>query len=59
MKERLHGTPRIFWVKRKTLKYLEVENIWARKLGSLGWEDSLEKGKLPIPIFWPKEFHGL
>jgi hypothetical protein len=32
VKERLSGTLRIFWVKRKTLKYLEVENIWARKL---------------------------
>ena len=26
---------------------------------SLGWEDPLEKGKLPTPIFWPREFHGL
>ena len=27
----------------------------------LGWEDSLEKGKarLPTPVFWPGEFHGL
>ena len=24
---------------------------------SLGWEDSLEKGK--APVFWPGEFHGL
>ena len=26
---------------------------------SLGWEDTLQKGKLPIPVFWPREFHGL
>ena len=26
---------------------------------SLGWEDPLEKGKLPTPVFWPGEFHGL
>ena len=28
---------------------------------SLGWEDPLEKGKakLPTPVFWPEEFHGL
>ena len=26
---------------------------------SLGWEDPLEKGRLPTPIFWPGEFHGL
>ena len=29
---------------------------WVR---SLGWEDPPEKGKLPTPIFWPGEFHGL
>ena len=29
---------------------------WAR---SLGWEDPLEKGILPTPVFWPGEFHGL
>ena len=26
---------------------------------SLGWEDLLEKGRLPTPVFWPGEFHGL
>ena len=25
----------------------------------LGWEDPLEKEKLPTPVFWPGEFHGL
>ena len=29
---------------------------WVR---SLGWEDPLEKGKLPTPVFWPGEIHGL
>ena len=30
---------------------------WVR---SLGWEDSLEKGKAThSPVFWPGEFHGL
>ena len=24
----------------------------------LGWEDLLEKGRLPTPGFWPREFHG-
>ena len=28
-------------------------------LQSLGWEDPLKKGKLPIPVFWPGEFHRL
>ena len=26
---------------------------------SLGWEDPLEKGKLPTPVFWPGEPHAL
>ena len=26
---------------------------------SLGWEDPLEKGTAPTPVFWPGEFHGL
>jgi len=25
----------------------------------LGWEDPLEKGRLPTLVFWPGEFHGL
>ena len=24
---------------------------------SLGWEDPLENGKVPTPLFWPGEFH--
>ena len=26
---------------------------------SLGWEDPLEQGRLPTPVFLPGEFHGL
>ena len=26
---------------------------------SLGWEDPLEKERLPTPVFWPGDFHGL
>ena len=33
-----------------------MRETWAR---FLGWEDPLEKGRLPTPIFWPEEFHGL
>ena len=33
-----------------------IAQTWVQ---SLGWEDPLEKGKLPIPVFWPGEFHGL
>ena len=33
-----------------------VRETWVR---TLGWEDPLEKGKDPTPVFWPGEFHGL
>ena len=33
-----------------------MQETWVR---SLGWEDPLEKGKVPTPVFWPGEFHGL
>ena len=39
-----------------------VENLramletWVR---SLGWDESLEKERLPTSVFWPGEFHGL
>ena len=29
---------------------------WVR---SLGWEDLQKRERLPIPVFWPREFHGL
>ena len=33
--------------------------MWETWVQSLGCEDPLEKGKLPTPVFWPGEFHGL
>ena len=33
--------------------------MWKTWVQSLGWEDPLEKERLPIPVFWPEEFHGL
>ena len=33
--------------------------IWETWVQSLGWEDPLERERLPIPVFWPGEFHGL
>ena len=37
-------------------KLSAMQETWVR---SLGWEDLLEKEKLPTPVFWPGEFHGL
>ena len=31
-----------------------MRETWVR---SLGWEDPLEKGRLPTLVFWPGEFH--
>ena len=39
-----------------------VKNLSALRetcVQSLDWEDSLEKGRLPIPILWPRVFQGL
>ena len=33
-----------------------MQETWVQ---SLGWEDPLDKGTLPTPVFWPGEFHGL
>ena len=33
-----------------------MQETWVQ---SLGWEDSLEKGKDTHSLFWPVEFHGL
>ena len=32
-----------------------MQETWVR---SLGWEDTLEKGKATHSVFWPGEFHG-
>ena len=33
--------------------------MWETWVWSLGWEDPLEKGNLPTPVFWSGKFHGL
>ena len=33
--------------------------MWETWVWSLGWEYPLEKERLPTPIFWLGEFHGL
>ena len=41
----------------QTVKNLPtMRETWVQ---SLDWEDPLEKGKAPTPVFWPGEFHGL
>ena len=38
------------------VKNLPAMQNWVQ---SLGWEYPLEREQLPIPVFWPKEFHEL
>ena len=33
--------------------------MWETWAQSLGWEDPLEKERLPTPVFWPRELQGL
>ena len=33
--------------------------MWETWVRSLGWEDPLERERLPTPVFWLGEFHGL
>ena len=33
--------------------------MWETHVGSLGWVDPLEKGKVTHSVFWPGEFHGM
>ena len=28
-------------------------------VADLGWEDLWRRERLPTPVFWPREFHGL
>ena len=33
-----------------------MQETWVQ---SLGWEECLQRERLPTPVFWPGEFHGL
>ena len=33
--------------------------MWETWVRSLGWEDPRKRERLPTPVFWPGEFHGL
>ena len=49
-----------FICKRASLVAQMVKNLpemQETRVQSLGWEDPLEKGMLPTPVFLPEEFH--
>ena len=33
--------------------------MWETWVQSLGWEEPWRRERLPTPVFWPGEFHGL
>ena len=56
------------------LRYADGTTLWASlvaqlvknphavqetRFQSLGWEDPWRRERLPTPVFWPREFHGL
>ena len=36
-----------------------LPTVWQTWNRSLGWEDPWRMERLPTPVFWPGEFHGL
>ena len=36
-----------------------LPSMWGTWVWSLGWEDPRRRTRLPTPVFWPREFHGL
>ena len=54
------GSP--LWYSWASLVAQLVKNppaMWETWVWSLGWEDPWRREKLPTPVFWPGEFHGL
>ena len=50
------------WYSWSSLVAQLVKNLpvmWETWVRSLGWEDPLEKQRLPTSVFWPVECHGL
>ena len=36
-----------------------LPTMWETWVRSLGWEDPWRRERLPTPVFWPGEIHGL
>ena len=51
------------WASLVALLVMNLPAMWESWVQSLGWEDPLEipwrRERLPTPVFWPGEFHGL
>ena len=49
---------RYIWASLVAQLVKNLPAMWETCVRSLGWEDALEREKLPTPVFWPGEFHG-
>ena len=47
-----------FWAALVAQMVKNLTPMWETWVQSLCWEDPLEKGKVPIPVFLTEEFHG-
>ena len=50
---------RSYWASLVTQLVKNPPAMWETCIRSLGQEDPPEKERLPTPVFWPREFHGL
>ena len=56
------GIGHLLWYSWPSLMAQLVKNLPAMQetlVGSLGWEDPWRRERLPTPLFWLGEFHGL
>ena len=51
--------PWVMWDFPVAQRLKRLPAMWETWVWSLGWEDPLEKERLPTLIFWPGGFHGL
>ena len=49
----------IFWASLVAQLVKNLPAMWVTWVRSLRWKDPLERERLPTPVFWPGEFHGL
>ena len=47
------------WASLVAQRVKNLPAVWETWVRSLGWEDPWRRERLPSPVFWPREFHGL
>ena len=49
----------IYWASLVAQLVKNLPAMWETWVRSLDWEIPWRRERLPIPVFWPREFHGL